>query len=179
MELEIGMDETVLKDFEEILERIDGLSQISLNPKKDENDRDVLVFHLDPIEITEIEKMEGQHMITQHLEKPIPIGAFDVIIADGATEPLLMNTICRRKYGVLRGTKEILTWDHPHVLDMRIQSANFIRVVEPLMRSECWEDLISMTMLFLSTAVVDSDTSLKMLNEWVRKPTTEEQGLVS
>lgn len=172
------MDEAVLRGFECILGRVDALTRITLDPGKDDEPA-VTTFHIGLLEITDIERMEGNAAVTQRLKTPIPVGAFDVIVADGADEPLIRNTIVRRQYGVLKGTKEILTWDHPHVMDMRIRSQNFLDVAKPLLKGERWEDLISMTILFLTTATIDSEMSLKMLKEWTEVPTPEEKGVAT
>jgi len=165
----MGMSEIQLAELEDILASYTDLIRIAVG--KD----DVITFSLGPTNLEMVEKENG----SQKLQKPIPLGEYDIVIAPGTEEPLIRNRTVRRTYGKIKGKDEILIWDHPHILNMRVQSKDYLGIISPLITSENWEQMIVQTVMFLTSATIKDEMSLKILKIWNQDPTEEESVSVS
>ena len=157
--------EIELAQLEDLLAQYKDIRMITI-------DKDgVITFSLGQIDLEMIEKMDGH---SQALKDAIPLGTYDIIVAPGADEPLVRNRLVRRKYGKIKGKPETLVWDHPHILDMRVQSPDFLKIISPLIHSENWEQVVCQTVMFLSSATLWNKMSLQVLKLWASEPTEDE-----
>lgn len=153
----MGPSDIELAQLADLANRYDCVQKIVIDPKGG------ITFSLSEIAIEVVEQLDGT---TIDLEKPIKIGAFDIVVFPKSLACWVYNTTKKLRYRVSDDDPFHSLWDHPFVRNGHPQGEDFLALLPPLIETRRWEELVCQTMMFLSAVKVYDKKTKSLLEIW-------------